>query len=235
MLDVSNLTAGYGQLQVLWDVSLRIGEGEVVAILGSNGAGKTTTLKAIMNMIAVKSGTVTFLGKNIAGLPLHEMVKLGLAFVPEERNLFTAMTVMENLQLGAYTIKDRKKAQENLEYVLELFPRLGERKKQYVGTMSGGERQMVAIARGLMSNPKVLILDEPSMGLAPKNVVLVFEAIMKLQKEKVTVLIVEQNVNTTLKVADRAYVMEQGRVVMEGNADELSKDDHVKKMYMGVG
>ncbi|HWR41725.1 ABC transporter ATP-binding protein [Sporomusa sp.] len=234
MLEVSNLAAGYGHLQVLWDVSLKIGEGEVVAILGSNGAGKTTTLKAIMNMIPIKSGNVTFYGQNVSGLPLYEMTKLGLAFVPEERNLFTAMTVMENLQLGAYIIKDPKKAQENLKYVLELFPRLAERKNQYAGTMSGGERQMLAIARGLMSNPKMLILDEPSMGLDPKNVVLVFETIKKLRKEKVTVLIVEQNVNTTLKVADRAYVMEQGRVVMEGDASELTKDDHVKKMYLGV-
>ncbi|HEY3426057.1 MAG TPA: ABC transporter ATP-binding protein [Negativicutes bacterium] len=233
MLEVSNLTAGYGHLQVLWDVSLKIGEGEVVAILGPNGAGKTTTLKAIMNMIPATGGKVNFLGKEITGCPIHEMTKLGLAFVPEERNLFQAMTVMENLQLGAYTVADSNKAKENLEYVFGLFPRLAERKYQYVGTMSGGERQMVAIARGLMSNPKVLILDEPSMGLAPKNVVLVFETILKLRAEKVTVLIVEQNVNTTLKVADRAYVMEQGRVVMEGAAGELIKDDHVKKMYLG--
>jgi branched-chain amino acid transport system ATP-binding protein len=233
MLEVSNLTAGYGHLQVLWDVSLKIGEGEVVAILGPNGAGKTTTLKAIMNMIPVTGGKVNFLGKEITGYPIHEMTKLGLAFVPEERNLFQAMTVMENLQLGAYTVADSNKAKENLEYVFGLFPRLAERKYQYVGTMSGGERQMVAIARGLMSNPKVLILDEPSMGLAPKNVVLVFETILKLRAENVTVLIVEQNVNTTLKVADRAYVMEQGRVVMEGAAGELIKDDHVKKMYLG--
>ena len=234
MLEVSNLAAGYGHLQVLWDVSLTIGEGEVVAILGSNGAGKTTALKAIMNMIPVKGGEVTFLGKSVKGLPIYEMTKLGLAFVPEERNLFTAMTVMENLQLGAYIINNQKQAQKNLQYVLELFPRLAERKNQYAGTMSGGERQMLAIARGLMSNPKVLILDEPSMGLDPKNVVLVFETIVKLRQEKVTVLLVEQNVNTTLKVADRAYVMEQGRVVMEGSASQLTKDDHVKKMYLGV-
>lgn len=235
MLEVSNLAAGYGQLQVLWDVSLKVGQGEVVAILGSNGAGKTTTLKAIMNMIPIKSGDVTFEEKDIKGLPVYAMTKLGLAFVPEERNLFQAMTVRENLLLGAYIIKDRIKAQENMEYVLKLFPRLAERRNQYAGTMSGGERQMLAIARGLMSNPKVVILDEPSMGLDPKNVVLVFETIKKLQKEKVTVLIVEQNVNTTLKVADRAYVMEQGRVVMEGGADELARDNHVKKLYLGVG
>lgn len=234
MLEVSNLAAGYGQLQVLWDVSLKIEQGEVVAILGSNGAGKTTTLKAIMNMIPIMGGKAIFEGNNISGLPLYEMTKLGLAFVPEERNLFQAMTVKENLLLGAYIIKDNKKAQQNMEYVLGLFPRLAERRDQYAGTMSGGERQMLAIARGLMSNPKVLILDEPSMGLDPKNVVLVFETIKKLQKEKVTVLIVEQNVNTTLKVADRAYVMEQGRVVMEGSAADLAKDDHVKKLYLGV-
>lgn len=234
MLEVSNIEAGYGQLQVLWDVSLKVSEGEVVALLGSNGAGKTTTLKSIMNLVQVRKGSIKFLGQEITGLPIHHLTKMGLAFVPEERNLFQAMTVLENLLLGAYTIRDRKTIEQTLEYVFTLFPRLAERKNQYAGTMSGGERQMLAIARGLMSNPKMLLLDEPSMGLAPKNVVLVFETIMKLRSEMVTVLIVEQNVNTTLKVADRAYVMEQGRVVMEGLSSELASNEHVKKTYLGI-
>jgi len=188
-------------------------------VLGPNGSGKTTMLKSIMNLVSVNKGKIMFLGQDITGKPIHELTKVGLAFVPEERHLFPAMTVMENLQLGAYTIRDKKTIKGTFNRVFELFPRLAERKKQYAGTMSGGERQMLAIARGIMSNPKMLILDEPSMGLAPQNV---------------TVLIVEQNVNTTLTVADRAYVMEQGRIVMEGSSSQLQGDDHIRKMYMGI-
>jgi len=234
MLEISGIDASYGNLQVLWDVSLNIGEGEIVALLGPNGSGKTTMLKSIMNLVSVKKGKIMFLGQDITGKPIHELTKVGLAFVPEERNLFPAMTVMENLLLGAYTIRNKKIIKETFNRVFELFPRLAERKKQYAGTMSGGERQMLAIARGIMSNPKMLILDEPSMGLAPQNVLAVFETIKKLSAEKVTVLIVEQNVNTTLTVADRAYVMEQGRIVMEGSSSQLQGDDHIRKMYTGI-
>ncbi|KJS85855.1 ABC transporter ATP-binding protein [Desulfosporosinus sp. BICA1-9] len=234
MLEISGIDASYGNLQVLWDVSLNIGEGEIVAVLGPNGSGKTTMLKSIMNLVSVKKGKIMFLGQDITGKPIHELTKVGLAFVPEERNLFPAMTVMENLLLGAYTIRNKKIIKETFNRVFELFPRLAERKKQYAGTMSGGERQMLAIARGIMSNPKMLILDEPSMGLAPQNVLAVFETIKKLSAEKVTVLIVEQNVNTTLTVADRAYVMEQGRIVMEGSSSQLQGDDHIRKMYTGI-
>jgi len=234
MLEISGIDASYGNLQVLWDVSLNIGEGEIVAVLGPNGSGKTTMLKSIMNLVSVKKGKIMFLGQDITGKPIHELTKVGLAFVPEERNLFPAMTVMENLLLGAYTIRNKKIIKETFNRVFELFPRLAERKKQYAGTMSGGERQMLAIARGIMSNPKMLILDEPSMGLAPQNVLAVFETIKKLSVEKVTVLIVEQNVNTTLTVADRAYVMEQGRIVMEGSSSQLQGDDHIRKMYTGI-
>lgn len=234
MLEISHLQAGYSYLQVLWDVSLKIGEGEVVALIGPNGAGKTTTLKSIMGIIKPWKGTVKFLDKDITGLPTHQLTKLGLSFVTEHRNLFPAMTVYDNLLMGAYSINDKKEIADNLDYIFNLFPRLAERKKQYAATMSGGERQMLAIARGLMSKPKMLLLDEPSMGLAPQNVVAVFETIMKLRSESVTVLIVEQNVNTTLKIADRAYVLEQGRIVMEGKSSDLLRDDHVKNMYLGV-
>ncbi len=234
MLEISGIDTSYDKLQVLWDVSMHVGIGEIVAVLGPNGAGKTTMLKSVMNLVAVNKGNIKFLGQDITGKPIHELTKLGLAFVPEERHLFPAMTVMENLLLGAYTIRNKKTVKEAFNRVFDLFPRLAERKKQYAGTMSGGERQMLAIARGIMSNPKMLILDEPSMGLAPQNVLAVFETIKKLSDEKVTVLIVEQNVNTTLTVATRAYVMEQGRIVMEGSSSQLQGDDHIRKMYMGI-
>lgn len=234
MLEVKNLDAGYGYLQVLWDISLTVAKGEIVAILGPNGAGKTTTLKSIMGLVTPKKGQVVFDGQDVTGMPTNDLAKIGLAFVPEERHLFQAMTVLENLLLGAYTIRDKNKSKQTLEYVLSLFPRLAERKKQYAGTMSGGERQMLAIARGLMCSPKLLILDEPSLGLAPKNVLVVFEAIRKLRSEGLTVLIVEQNVNTTLQIAERAYVLEQGRVAMEGPSKELMENDHVKNAYLGI-
>lgn len=234
MLELKNISVSYGYLQVIWDLSFKIEEGEVVAILGPNGAGKTTTLKTIVGILKPTNGSILFNNKDITGVATYELVRLGLAFIPEERNLFPAMTVLENLLMGAYIIKDKNKIKQTLDYVCNLFPRLAERKKQLAGTMSGGERQMLAIARGLMSSPNMIMLDEPSMGLSPQNVLLVFETIMKLRKEKVTTLIVEQNVNTTLKVADRAYVMEQGRVALAGSSEELSGNDHVRKMYMGI-
>lgn len=234
MLDVKNLNVGYGYLQVVWDVSFHVDKGEVVAILGLNGAGKTTTLKAIAGLIAPISGEILLDGKNIAAQPANEVMRYGLAFIPEERNLFAGMSVYENLILGAYVTKDRAQVRKTLEYVYELFPRLADRKKQLVGTMSGGERQMVAIARGLMSNPRLVMLDEPSMGLSPQNVRVVFDAIAKLRGENVTVIIVEQNVGTTLEASDRAYVMEQGRIAMEGPSEELLNSEHIKKMYLGV-
>ncbi|MGB9826010.1 MAG: ABC transporter ATP-binding protein [Desulfofundulus sp.] len=234
MLEVNNLDAGYSYLQVLWDVSFKVNEGEVVTLIGPNGAGKTTTLKSIMGIVKPWRGKISFLGEDITGHPPHKLAKLGLSFVTEERNLFLAMNVMENLLMGAYTIRDKKEVNRNLEYVFTLFPRLAERKKQYAATMSGGERQMLAIARALMSSPKMLLLDEPSMGLSPQNVLVVFNAINKLKSEKVTVLIVEQNVTTTLKMSDRAYVLEHGRIVMEGKCHDMLNNDHVKKMYLGV-
>ena len=235
MLKLENINVSYGYLQVVWDVSLEIKIGEVVAILGLNGAGKTTTLKCISGVLKPMSGKVLFADEEISGKKTSVLAKKGLAFIPEERNLFTAMTVEENLMLGAYSIKDRAEKKKNYEYVCELFPRLAERRRQLAGTMSGGERQMLAIGRGLMCSPKMVMLDEPSMGLSPQNVVLVFETIMKLKEEGVTTLIVEQNVHTTMQIADRAYVMEQGRVVMEGSCEVLRQDKDIQKRYLGVG
>lgn len=234
MLEINNLDVSYGYLQVIWGVSAKVSEGEIVAILGPNGAGKTTLLKSVMGLVPVQKGRVTFMGQDITNKPTYSLTKLGLAFVPEERNLFQAMTVKENLVMGAYTVKDKEKIKKQLDYVYSLFPRLAERTKQLAGTMSGGERQMLAIARGLMSDPKMLILDEPSMGLSPQNVQLVFDTIAKLRSEKVTVVIVEQNVNTTLELADRAYVLEQGRIVLEGTSQELTSNDRVREMYLGI-
>lgn len=234
MLEVKDLNVGYGYLQVIWDLSFHVDEGEVVAILGLNGAGKTTSLKSIAGLIAPISGEIVLDDKNIVGLPAFDVVRRGLVFIPEERNLFAGMSVYENLILGAYIVRDNKKIRRTLDYVYSLFPRLADRKRQLVGTMSGGERQMVAIARGLMSNPRLVMLDEPSMGLSPQNVRVVFEAIATLRCEKVTVVIVEQNVSATLEASDRAYVMEQGRIVLEGESRELLRNDHVKRMYLGI-
>jgi branched-chain amino acid transport system ATP-binding protein len=211
-----------------------VNEGEVVALIGPNGAGKTTTLNSILGIVKAWKGTINFMGQDITGLPTHKLAKLGLAFVTEKRNLFAGMTVLENLLMGAFIMNDKKEIDRTLDYVFSIFPRLAERRKQYAATMSGGERQMLAIARALMSNPKMLLLDEPSMGLAPQNVAAVFEAIKKLRAESVTVMIVEQNVNTTLKIADRAYVLEQGKIVMDGKSEEMLSNDHVKNMYLGV-
>ena len=234
MLEVKNLNVGYGYLQIIWDLSINISKGEMVAILGPNGAGKTTILKCINGIIPPMNGSVKFMGDDITGMPSHLLVKKGLAFISEERNLFLSMSVRDNLLMGAYTIKDRVRINRNLDYVYDLFPRLKERQPQLAGTMSGGERQMLAIARGLMCNPKMIILDEPSMGLSPENVAAVFETIEKLKNENVTVLIVEQNVDTTLKFAERAYVMEHGRVAMEDVSAALLGNDHIRKMYLGI-
>ena len=234
MLTVKELSVKYNYLQVVWDVSFSVDEGEVVAILGPNGSGKTTTLKSITGVIPTMGGSVSFKGADITNISTHKLVKLGLSFIPEERNLFPAMKVEENLLMGAYILHDKKQIQQNLDRVFGLFPRLEERRKQFAGTMSGGERQMLAIARGLMSNPSMIILDEPSMGLSPENVVVVFQTIDRLRKEKVTVLIVEQNVDTTLRHADRTYVLEQGRITMHDRSSNLMQNDYIRKMYLGL-
>jgi branched-chain amino acid transport system ATP-binding protein len=234
MLKVENLDVGYGHLQILRSINMNVKNGEIVAILGANGAGKTTLLKSVMGLVPPMAGKVYFKDQDITGFPTYQLSRLGIAFVPEERNIFPAMTVEENLLLGAYVNKDKVVVASNLNDVYEMFPRLKERRKQLAGTMSGGERQMLAIGRGLMNKPHLIILDEPSMGLSPTNVLIVFQTIQSLISQEVTIIIVEQNVNATLAVASRAYVMEHGAVVMEGSSDELMGNDHVKKMYLGL-
>lgn len=234
MLKVENINAGYGNLQILRNLSFEVNQGEVVSILGTNGAGKTTTLRAISGLIPIQSGNVYFndvlLNKNSAEF----IVKSGLIQVPEDRKLFTEMTVLENLEMGAYTKGARKNLKKNLEYCFELFPILKERIKQISGTMSGGQQQMVAIARALMAEPKLLILDEPSIGLSPLLTKQVFEIISEIKKNGVTILLVEQNVNQALQLADRGYVIENGEVVMSGNAKDLLNDENLKASYLGI-
>ena len=233
MLEVKNLATGYGCLQVLWEVSLAVSEGEFVALIGGNGAGKTTTLRAIAGLLSPWSGEVNFLGASIAGMPPHLISRGGLSFVTEDLNLFEAMTVRENLMLGAYSRRDGRQTRATLAYVFRLFPILEERQKQLAGTLSGGERRMLAIARGLMSSPRLLLVDEPSLGLAPKMVMAVFEALKELHARGVTLLLVEQNVNHTLQLADKAYVLEHGRIVLHGSSAELLVNTQLKDTYLG--
>ncbi len=234
MLSVTNLQAGYGQLQVIWDLSLVVEQGEFVALIGANGAGKTTTLRAIAGLIPKQSGNVTFMGQPITGLAPHMISRAGLVFITEELNLFEAMTVGDNLLLGAYSTADKKKTNQNLELVFDLFPILKDRQKQLAGTLSGGERRMLAIGRGMMADPRLLMVDEPSLGLAPRVVIDVFKALKALHKIGVTLLLVEQNVNLTLQIADKAYVMEQGRIILEGGSAELLKNEYLSESYLGL-
>ncbi len=234
LLELQKINAGYGDLQVLWDVDLQVDRGEIVSLLGSNGAGKTTTLRVISGLLKPFSGKVFFNGEDITRLPSNKRVEMGLALVPEGRQLFPEMTVLDNLEMGAYTRRARDKFQDTLEWVFSLFPKLKERKNQLAGTMSGGEQQMLAIARGLMSRPEVLMMDEPSMGLAPKLVLEIFGTVRKLREEGVTILLVEQNAKAALDVSDRAYILETGRIVLKGPARELLGMDEVRKAYLGI-
>lgn len=234
MLQVSNLQAGYGNVQVLRDVTFQVGKGELVSILGANGAGKTTALRAISRLIVPWTGTIRFQGRDLHQFSADEIVHLGLIHIPEGRRLFANLTVLENLELGAFTKSARKKMKENLELCFELFPVLKERTKQFVGSMSGGQQQMVAIARGLMSDPKLLILDEPSIGLSPLLTEQVFDIIKQIKSRGVTVLLVEQNVQQALSFSDRGYVLENGEIVLEGSTNELLNDQNLKKAYLGV-
>jgi branched-chain amino acid transport system ATP-binding protein len=234
VLEVDSVQAGYDLLQVLWDVSLHVDEGEFVALLGPNGAGKTTTLRTIAGFLTPTDGEIAFQGRAIAGAAAHLVSRMGLGYVSESLNLFPAMTVHENLQVGANAVRDKAKVSETNELVFELFPRLRERRDQLAGTLSGGERKMLAIGRGLMASPSMLLVDEPSLGLAPMATLATFEALKALRERGVTILLVEQNVNTTLRIVDRAYVLEQGRIVLEGTGDALLHDPHVQAAYLGI-
>lgn len=233
MLTVNHLDASYGFLQILWDVSLEVGAGEFVALIGPNGAGKSTTLRTIAGLLTPKSGEILFNGRPIGGLPAYQVSRGGISYVSEGLNLFTSMSVRENLLLGAYAVPEKQKQLETLDFVFDLFPRLAERRSQLAGTMSGGERKMLAIARGMMSNPELMLVDEPSLGLAPYLVTDVFNSLAKLKERGVTILLVEQRVNATLEITDRAYVLEHGRVVLAGPSHELKTNEHVRKAYLG--
>jgi branched-chain amino acid transport system ATP-binding protein len=234
MLEINNVNTFYGQIQALWDVCLKIDEGEIVALVGANGAGKTTLLNTMSGIIRPTSGNITFLGQRIDGLSPHIIVELGISHIPEGRKLFTDMSVRENLEMGAYSHRAWKQKQETLEQVYELFPVLKERAGQMARTLSGGEQQMVAMGRGLMSKPKLCIIDEPSNGLAPRLVLEVFQKIKSLREQGITILLVEQNVRQTLEIADRACVLENGRIALEGCCDDLLKSDHIRKAYLGL-
>ena len=234
MLKLNSINAGYGKLGVLWDISFNIDEGEFVALVGSNGAGKTTILRTISGLVNPTKGEIWFKDQRIDGKPVQDITKAGISFVTDDGCLFAGMTVYENILLGAYTLNDKQKIKRLLHHVLELFPVLAERKNQRVATLSGGERKMVAIARGLMSEAKLMLVDEPSLGLAPKLVSAVFETLRELTRRGMTILLVEQNVNTTLKIVDRGYVMEQGKIVLEGSSKELRENKEIKKSYLGI-
>lgn len=234
MLEIKNLQAGYGLLRILWDVSLEVHEGEFVALIGSNGAGKTTTLRSIAGFLKPWVGSVTFMHQPINHLRAHQISRLGVSFVTEELNLFEKMTVWENLLLGAYFRRDRRKVKDTLDHVLALFPLFADRRSQPAGTLSGGERKMLALGRGLMAAPRLLLVDEPSLGLAPLLAQEVFQALKSLHNKGVTILLVEQNVNATLGFTDRSYVMEQGRIVMEGPSHELRENSYLKETYLGL-
>jgi branched-chain amino acid transport system ATP-binding protein len=234
ILEVDKINVFYGNLQVLWDVSLYVKECEMVAIAGANAMGKTTLLKTISGLLKPNSGKIIFCGGRIDQLPPHKIVESGLVHVPEGRQLFSNMTVLENLEMGAYTKRAREKIKDNMEFVFHLFPRLKERRHQLAGTLSGGEQQMLAIARGLMACPKFIMLDEPSSGLAPKLVEQVYDAINQINDAGVSVLIVEQYVDYILRIVERAYILENGRITLEGKSEELLHNDHVKKAYLGL-
>lgn len=233
MLKVENIQVYYGMINAIKGVSFEVNEGEVIALIGANGAGKTTILHTITGLVAPKSGHVYFEGKDLTKIPAHKIVYLGMAHVPEGRRVFQQLTVFENLKLGAFSVKDKNKIQENLDYVYRHFPRLEERKNQVAGTLSGGEQQMLAMGRALMSNPKIILMDEPSMGLSPLLVNEIFKIIGEVSKDGTTVLLVEQNAKKALSIADRAYVLETGNIVMEGKASELLSDPRIKAAYLG--
>jgi branched-chain amino acid transport system ATP-binding protein len=234
MLALSRVTAGYGQFTALWDVDLQVTAGEAVAVVGPNGAGKTTLMRVISGLVTPRSGELRFEGASLAGTPAHDIVAHGVAHVPEGRRIFPVLSVADNLRMGAFLPSARRAYRESLERVYTLFPVLAERQKQRAGSLSGGEQQMLAIGRALMSRPKLILLDEPSMGLAPVMVLRLFDLIRRVREEGYTILVVEQNVRQVLKLVDRAYLLEVGRIKMEGRAADLAEQDFVRKAYVGL-
>ena len=234
LLQVDNLHVYYGNIHAIKDISFHVDEGEIVTLIGANGAGKSSTLNTIAGLIKPRSGSVTLEGTDILGIPAHKIVSRGMALCPEGRRVFSQLSVLDNLKLGAYTRKDSKEIQESLQMVYRHFPRLEERKSQPAGTLSGGEQQMLAMGRALMSKPKLMMLDEPSMGLAPILVEQIFDIILQLHKSGTTILLVEQNAQMALSIADRGYVLETGRIVTSGTGKELLQDDSVRKAYLGA-
>jgi branched-chain amino acid transport system ATP-binding protein len=234
ILEVNNIDVFYGKAQALFGVSLQVCEQEIVALIGSNGAGKSTLLDTISGLLRPDSGTIEFLGKRIDGLPTHSIVELGISHIPEGGKIFREMTVLENLEIGAYNLSAWKNRKETLEQVYEIFPILKEREKQLARTLSGGEHQMLAMGRGLMSRPKLCIFDEPSYGLAPKYVQEVFKIIESLREQGITIFLIEQNVRHTLEIADRALVLENGRIVLDDTCDILLESDHIRRAYLGL-
>ncbi len=234
MLEVKDLNVGYQGIQVVWDVSFKVDKGEIVTFVGANGAGKSTILKTISGAIKPISGSILFQDSQIENIPASKLVSKGLAYVPEGRRVFPYMTVLDNLKLGAYTKKNKEEVEKNLEWVFELFPRLRERQKQMAGTFSGGEQQMLVIGRALMSAPDLMMIDEPSLGLQPTIVEHVYETIKTLQEQGITILLVEQNVLQSLSVAHRGYVLDNGRISMEGTSNELLNNEDIKRVYFGV-
>ncbi len=233
MLEVKDLEVYYGVIQAIKGISFHVEEGEVIALIGANGAGKTTTLQTITGMLNAQAGSIQFEGTELTKIPGHKIVSMGMAHVPEGRRVFAQLSVLENLKLGAYTRKDKTEIEESLKRVYKSFPRLEERKNQLAGTLSGGEQQMLAMGRALMSKPRIVLMDEPSMGLSPIFVEEIFNIIKEISAEGTTVLLVEQNAKKALSIADRAYVLETGKIVLEGNAKDLLNDESIKKAYLG--
>jgi branched-chain amino acid transport system ATP-binding protein len=234
MLQVDKISSAYGMVQILWDVSFHINQKEIVSIIGPNGSGKTTLVKTIAGIVPAKSGTIRFKNESIEKLRPFEIVKKGLTMIPEGREIFPKMTVEENLQLGAYTVNDKNKVKDTKERVYQIFPVLKKKEKALAQTLSGGEQQMLVICRSLMSNPELLILDEPSLGLAPIAVEKVLDTVVKINEDGVTILLVEQNIRDSLAIAHRAYVLEEGKIILEGEGRQLLNSNHIKEVYLGL-
>lgn len=233
MLTIKDLEVYYGVIQAIKGISFEVNQGEVIALIGANGAGKTTILHTITGLVPAKAGSINFEGNDLTKIPAHKIVSLGMAHVPEGRRIFADLTVLENLKMGAYTRNDKKEIADTLEMIYKRFPRLKERRNQIAGTLSGGEQQMLAMGRALMSHPRIILMDEPSMGLSPLFVSEIFDIIKEISKSGTTVLLVEQNAKKALSIANRAYVLETGKIVLDGDANELMNDDSVKKAYLG--